>query len=56
MGRITVREKVLRIRDGAVDERVDTLVAEEPLEIRLNGRALTVTMRTPPAEGKAHTP
>lgn len=47
LGRITVREKVLRIRDGAVDERVDTLVAEEPLEIRLNGRALTVTMRTP---------
>lgn len=47
MGRITVREKVLRIRDGVVGERVDTLAAEEPLEIRLNGRALTVTMRTP---------
>lgn len=47
MGRITVREKVLRVRDGAVGERVDTLVVEEPLEIRLNGKALTVTMRTP---------
>lgn len=47
LGRITVREKVLRIRDGAVSERVDTLVAEEPLEIRLNGDALTITMRTP---------
>ena len=26
---------------------VDTLVAEEPLEIRLNGRPLAITMRTP---------
>ncbi|QVQ52889.1 formate dehydrogenase accessory sulfurtransferase FdhD [Spiractinospora alimapuensis] len=47
MGRVTTRGKVLRIRDGVPDTRVDTLVVEEPLEIRLNGRALTVTMRTP---------
>ncbi|KIH98371.1 formate dehydrogenase [Streptomonospora alba] len=47
MGRVTVRERILRIRDGVADERADTLVAEEPLEIRMNGRALTVTMRTP---------
>ncbi|MEV2274382.1 formate dehydrogenase accessory sulfurtransferase FdhD [Nocardiopsis sp. NPDC049922] len=47
MGRVTVRERVLRIRDGAVSERVDTLVAEEPLEIRLDGAPLSVTMRTP---------
>ncbi|WP_026118307.1 formate dehydrogenase accessory sulfurtransferase FdhD [Nocardiopsis salina] len=47
MGRVTVRQKVLRIRDGAVDERPDTLVVEEPLEIRLDGSPLTVTMRTP---------
>ncbi|GAA1765215.1 formate dehydrogenase accessory sulfurtransferase FdhD [Streptomonospora arabica] len=47
MGRVTVRERILRIRDGAADERADTLVAEEPLEIRMNGRPLTVTMRTP---------
>ncbi|QBI54222.1 formate dehydrogenase accessory sulfurtransferase FdhD [Streptomonospora litoralis] len=47
MGRVTVREPILRIRDGAVSERPDTLVAEEPLEIRMNGRPLTVTMRTP---------
>ncbi|SJZ85705.1 FdhD protein [Marinactinospora thermotolerans DSM 45154] len=47
MGRVTVKEKVLRIRDGAVGGRVDTLVVEEPLEIRLNGRPLTITMRTP---------
>ncbi|GAB2896213.1 formate dehydrogenase accessory sulfurtransferase FdhD [Streptomyces deserti] len=38
---------MLRIRDGAVSSRPDTLVAEEPLEIRLNGRPLAITMRTP---------
>lgn len=47
MGRVTVRKKVLRIRDSTVNERVDTLVAEEPLEIRVNGAPLSVTMRTP---------
>ncbi|WP_159944038.1 MULTISPECIES: formate dehydrogenase accessory sulfurtransferase FdhD [unclassified Nocardiopsis] len=47
MGRVTAREKVLRIREGTASERVDTLVVEEPLEIRLDGAALTVTMRTP---------
>ncbi|MFE9772111.1 formate dehydrogenase accessory sulfurtransferase FdhD [Streptomyces sp. NPDC005931] len=47
MGRVTERRRVIRIRDGAVSSRPDTLVAEEPLEIRLNGRPLAVTMRTP---------
>ncbi|WP_369231914.1 formate dehydrogenase accessory sulfurtransferase FdhD [Streptomyces sp. R21] len=47
MGRVTERRKVIRIRDGAVSTRPDTLVAEEPLEIRLNGNALAITMRTP---------
>ncbi|MFH8988283.1 formate dehydrogenase accessory sulfurtransferase FdhD [Streptomyces sp. NPDC017940] len=47
MGRVTERRRVIRIRDGAVSERADTLVAEEPLEIRLNGRPLAITMRTP---------
>ena len=47
MGRVTQRRRVIRVRDGAVSERPDTLVAEEPLEIRLNGRPLAVTMRTP---------
>ncbi|MEU5086403.1 formate dehydrogenase accessory sulfurtransferase FdhD [Streptomyces sp. NPDC021356] len=47
MGRVTERRKVLRIRDGALSSRPDTLVAEEPLEIRLNGRPLAITMRTP---------
>lgn len=47
MGRVTERRKVIRIRDGAVTTRPDTLVAEEPLEIRLNGKPLAITMRTP---------
>ncbi|MFL1426808.1 MULTISPECIES: formate dehydrogenase accessory sulfurtransferase FdhD [unclassified Nocardiopsis] len=47
MGRVTAREKVLRIREGVESERVDTLVVEEPLEIRLDGSPLSITMRTP---------
>ncbi|MBW1600526.1 formate dehydrogenase accessory sulfurtransferase FdhD [Streptomyces sp. JJ66] len=47
MGRVTERRRVVRVRDGDVSARVDTLAAEEPLEIRLNGTPLTVTMRTP---------
>ncbi|WP_346132937.1 formate dehydrogenase accessory sulfurtransferase FdhD [Streptomyces carpaticus] len=47
MGRVTERRRVVRIRDGAVSERADTLVGEEPLEIRVGGRPLAVTMRTP---------
>ncbi|MCT4353192.1 formate dehydrogenase accessory sulfurtransferase FdhD [Streptomyces sp. Je 1-79] len=47
MGRVTERRRVIRIRGAAVNERPDTLVAEEPLEIRLNGRPLAITMRTP---------
>jgi FdhD protein len=47
MGRVTVRRQVLRIRDGVSSHRPDTLAAEEPMEIRVGGRPLTVTMRTP---------
>ena len=36
-----------RVADGAPIVKTDTLVAEEPLEIRLGGRPLTITMRTP---------
>ncbi|PZG01873.1 formate dehydrogenase accessory sulfurtransferase FdhD [Micromonospora deserti] len=47
MGRVTRRRRVVRVVDGVMSERADTLVAEEPLEIRVNGRSLVVTMRTP---------
>jgi len=38
---------VTRLVDGAPTDRADTLVTEEPMEIRLNGRPLAITMRTP---------
>ncbi|HEY3505481.1 MAG TPA: formate dehydrogenase accessory sulfurtransferase FdhD [Actinocatenispora sp.] len=47
MGRVTDRRPTVRITDGAVDRRADTLVVEEPLEIRVDGSPLAVTMRTP---------
>jgi len=47
MGRITDRRTITRLRAGAPSDRPDTLVVEEPLEIRVGGRPLTVTMRTP---------
>ncbi|MEU6658144.1 formate dehydrogenase accessory sulfurtransferase FdhD [Streptomyces sp. NPDC046821] len=47
MGRVTERRRVLRVRGERVSSRPDTLVAEEPLEIRLNGKPLAITMRTP---------
>ena len=47
MGRITVRRPVVRIDERGTRTRPDTLAAEEPLELRLDSRALTVTMRTP---------
>lgn len=48
MGRLTVRRPVLRLNpDGTTRSRPDTLAAEEPLEIRVGGTPLSVTMRTP---------
>ncbi|GAA4940022.1 FdhD protein [Actinomycetospora succinea] len=47
MGRVTVKRPVLRIVDGETRRRPDSLAAEEPLEIRVGGRPLAVTMRTP---------
>ncbi|ORI17200.1 formate dehydrogenase accessory sulfurtransferase FdhD [Rhodococcus sp. 1168] len=47
MGRITTRRPVVRLRGRVETSRPDTLVVEEPLEIRVNGTALAVTMRTP---------
>ncbi|RPA61161.1 formate dehydrogenase accessory sulfurtransferase FdhD [Gordonia oryzae] len=47
MGRITARRRVIRVRHGESSARADVLAVEEPLEIRIGGRALVVTMRTP---------
>src|SRR5450631_1953896 len=46
----TARRRVLRVRIPAgpgEDTRADLLAVEEPLEIRVDGEPLTVTMRTP---------
>lgn len=47
MGRVTSRYRVLRLTGNELTARPDTLTAEEPLEIRVGGRPLAVTMRTP---------
>lgn len=48
MSRIAARRRVTRIRvSGAVSERADALTVEEPLELRVGGHPLAVTMRTP---------
>jgi len=47
VGRVTIRTPVLRIRGPVRTTRPDTVAAEEPLEIRLTGTPLAVTMRTP---------
>lgn len=47
MGRVTARRKASHLTADSSTTRPETLAVEEPLEIRLNGSALTVTMRTP---------
>ncbi|MBH0008376.1 formate dehydrogenase accessory sulfurtransferase FdhD [Salinibacterium sp. UTAS2018] len=48
MSRITARRKITRVTIGSPPaSREDVLAVEEPLEMRVNGRSLAVTMRTP---------
>lgn len=47
MGRLSVRRPVVRIGPQGAQHTLDTLAAEEPLELRVGGKALSVTMRTP---------
>ncbi len=47
MGRVTTRRPVRRITADGERTRPDTLAVEEPMEIRVGGRPLSVTMRTP---------
>jgi FdhD protein len=47
MGRVTVRRPVLTLSAQGESRRIDALAGEEPLELRVEGRALAVTMRTP---------
>jgi FdhD protein len=43
----TVRVRVVRWREGGESEAFDEVAAEEPLEIRVGGAPVSVTMRTP---------
>ena len=47
MGRVTRKHMVLRLGPGQAARRSDSVAVEEPLEVRLNGDAFVVTMRTP---------
>jgi len=47
VSRITARRPIVHVDDGVGVGRIDTLVAEEPLEIRIGGTPIAVTMRTP---------
>lgn len=47
MGRVTARRRAHHLTAGDTVMRAETLVVEEPLEIRVNGKPITVTMRTP---------
>lgn len=48
MGRITTRYKAVRFDlAGNARSRIETVVVEEPLEVRIGSDQLTVTMRTP---------
>lgn len=48
MGRITARKHVTRLTVGGERRSTtDTLAVEEPLEIRVGGQSLAITMRTP---------
>jgi FdhD protein len=50
MGRVTTRRPAKHLTTESAVNRPETLVVEEPLEIRLNGSPLSVTMRTPGAD------
>ncbi len=44
---VTARRRAQHLTADRTVTRPETLVVEEPLEIRVNGAAVTVTMRTP---------
>ena len=47
MGRLATRARITRVTETGCRSGPDTVVVEEPLEIRVNGSPLAVTMRTP---------
>jgi FdhD protein len=47
VGNVTARRRATHLNAGQTTTRPETLAVEEPLEIRVNGTPVTVTMRTP---------
>ena len=47
MGRLIARRPVLRLGPNGDRTRPDSIAVEEPLELRVDGKSLAVTMRTP---------
>jgi FdhD protein len=47
----TTAIEVVRVEGGRADRRPDAVAVEEPLEIRVDGETVAVTMRTPGADG-----
>jgi FdhD protein len=47
VGHVTARRRAQHVTADRAVTRPETLVVEEPLEIRVNGAPITVTMRTP---------
>jgi FdhD protein len=47
VGRVTARRRASHLTADLAVTRAETLAVEEPMEIRVNGAAITVTMRTP---------
>jgi FdhD protein len=46
----TAEVEVVRIGPGSVERRPDAVAVEEPLEVRIDGETVAVTMRTPGAD------
>ena len=47
MNRNSLTVPVQRVEQGSVDPGQDWVAVEEPLEIRVNGKTISITMRTP---------
>jgi FdhD protein len=46
VGRVTARRRASHLTADSATSRTETLAVEEPMEVRINGAAITVTMRT----------
>jgi FdhD protein len=47
----TTEVETVRVEAGRAESRADAVAVEEPLEIRIDGETIAVTMRTPGADG-----